>query len=122
MAIQYQKDYELLELNSFSDWHQARDNYRRLVHVWHPDKYIDRPEESPHAQNQFIELSRAFNNLRSFYRKNHRLPFQKITQLVTDSAEPLAHQRVQPIEDLTLASGILNKRKPSYKKGAFRPV
>jgi len=125
VAIQFQQDYQLLELNPVDDWDKATRNYRRLVHVWHPDRYAQRPRERIHAQQHFIELTKAFNNLRSFYRENHRLPFEAIKQSVADSPEPPAHQRVKP-EDVAVAeSSILNKRKPStqsHKSSPLKPL
>ncbi len=113
MAIQFQRDYELLELEPSSDWEQASASYRKLVHAWHPDRYAQRPRERVHAQQHFIELTKAFNNLRSFYRKNKRLPFEPIKQSVADAPEPPAHKRVKPADDAVMESSILNKRKPS---------
>lgn len=115
MAIQFQHDYQLLELDPLDDWNQASKNYRRLVHIWHPDRYAQRPRERVHAQNQFIELTKAFNNLRSFYRENHRLPFEQIKQAFADSPEPPEHRRLAPEDTAILELGILNKRKTSAK-------
>ena len=115
MAIQFQHNYQLLELDPSSDWETANKNYRRLVHVWHPDRFEQRPRERVHAQQQFIELTKAFNNLRAFYRENNRMPLQPMKQAVADAPEPPPHQRIVSDDELTLQSGILNKRKPSQK-------
>ncbi len=74
--IDYKQDYKLLELHDREDWQRARANYRRLVHIWHPDKYARRPRERQHAQQQFIALTKSYDNLRTFYRDNGRLPFE----------------------------------------------
>lgn len=115
MAIQFQENYELLELEAGDDWATANANYRRLVHAWHPDRFTNQPRERVHAQQKFIELTKAFNNLRAFYRENNRLPFERIQHAVADSPVPPAHQRVEPEDQAVLESGILNKRKPSSK-------
>jgi len=116
VAIQFQQNYELLELDPGADWDRANKNYRRLVHTWHPDRFAQRPRERVHAQQQFIELTKAFNNLRSYYRKNHRLPFEQIKHAISDPPEPPTHQRVSPEDKSVFEKGILNKRKPSLLK------
>ncbi len=74
----FKSDYEQLELNDRADWSQARANYRRLVHLWHPDKYAQRPRERNHAQQQFISLTKSYDSLKSFQRENGRLPFEPV--------------------------------------------
>jgi len=59
VAIQFQHNYQLLELKSDSDWAMAKKNYRRLVHACHPDRFAQKPRERMHAQQQFIERHRA---------------------------------------------------------------
>jgi hypothetical protein len=74
----FRPDYASLELNDRADWELLRANYRRLVHLWHPDRYVQRPQERVHAQTQFIELTKSYNNLRTFQREHGRLPFEPI--------------------------------------------
>ena len=115
MAIEYKLEYDLLELDPVDGWAQAKINYRRLVNGCHPDRYARRPREREHAQQQFIELTKAFNNLRSFYRENQRMPFERIRQSVADEPVPAEHLRVTPTDETVFQSGILNKRKPLPK-------
>lgn len=115
MAIEFQQNYALLELDPSADWAKANRNYRRLVHAWHPDRFAQRPRERVHAQQQFIELTKAFNSLRTFYRENHRMPFEQIKHAVADAPEPPPSQRVGSNDESMFESGILNKRKPSSK-------
>lgn len=115
MAIEYKLEYELLELDPIDGWDKAKQNYRRLVNSCHPDRFARRPRERIHAQQQFIELTKAFNNLRSFYRENQRMPFERIRQSVADNPVPAEHLRITPNDQVVLESGILNKRKPSPK-------
>ncbi len=72
----FAQHYKQLELHDRADWELARANYRRLVHLWHPDRFAQRPRERAHAQQQFINLTKSYNVLRNFYRKNKRLPFE----------------------------------------------
>lgn len=76
MQHDFKSDYEQLELDDRASWEQAKTNYRRLVHLWHPDRYAQRPRERTHAQQQFILLTKSYDNLKSFERENNRLPFE----------------------------------------------
>jgi len=111
VSTQYRRDYELLELDRISDWDAARANYRRLVNVWHPDRYSDRPDEQEHAQKIFIELTKSFNNLRNFYREKNRLPYQFEAIESVSQAEPHPEQRIETNESDVTQSGILKQRK-----------
>lgn len=72
----FKPDYQILELSDRASWKDARAHYRRLVHLWHPDKYTSRPREQVHAKQQFIALAKSFDNLKVFHRENDRLPFE----------------------------------------------
>lgn len=74
----YSADYAILELDDRANWAAAQANYRRLVHLWHPDKFEDRPRERDSAQRQFIALNKAYNSLRSYYKLKHRLPHEPL--------------------------------------------
>ena len=72
----FRPDYAILELKDRADWQTVRTNYRRLVHLWHPDRYAQRPRERAHAQQNFIVLTKSYTRLRSFYRRYGRMPFE----------------------------------------------
>ncbi|WP_088919944.1 J domain-containing protein [Granulosicoccus antarcticus] len=80
----FKLDYTLLELDDRADWEIVRANYRRLVHMWHPDRYAQRPRERIHAQQQFIALTKAYTQLRTFHRVHGRLPFEPIKKSTSD--------------------------------------
>ncbi len=117
MAIDFQHDYAELELEERANWAMAQINYRRLVNHWHPDRYVQRPRERVHAQQQFIELTISFNNLRTFYRQNKRLPFERITvKKAASSSTPSQQQQVNPAEADILDSSIINNRKTATRR------
>ena len=72
----FAQHYRQLDLDDNADWDSVRVNYRRLVHLWHPDRFEQKPRERANAQQKFIKLTKSYNVLRSFYRKHDRLPFQ----------------------------------------------
>ncbi|MFK8075897.1 MAG: hypothetical protein AB8B84_04885 [Granulosicoccus sp.] len=74
----FNADYANLRLENTADWKTARLHYRKLVHIWHPDKYSDKPRERIHAQKQFIALNKSYNHLKAFYKQYGSLPFQDI--------------------------------------------
>jgi len=112
----FKQDYKMLELHEFDTWKAARASYRRLVHKWHPDKYTHRPRERAHAQQQFIELTKSYNSLRSFYRANQRLPFESANQPTKARNES---ERKPRINDQYVEDSILGRegsaRSPQYE-------
>ena len=109
---QFALHYEELELNDRADWDAARASYRRLVHLWHPDKFTNRARERAHAQKRFIDLTKSYNELRDFYRKNQRLPFQSISAAegVKPPVQPDEHSRQEFTTDTqTLDSSVLSR-------------
>ena len=73
---QFARHYKTLELDDNASWNVVRGNYRRLVHQWHPDRFANRPREKVNAQQQFIDVTKSYNELRQFFRENSRLPFE----------------------------------------------
>jgi len=72
----FERDYQMLELDRDASWADARVSYKRLVNRWHPDRFNSRPREKQHAQERFIEVTKSYNNLRTFHRDHSRLPLQ----------------------------------------------
>jgi len=65
-------------INGYINWAEARRSYRHLVQQWHPDRFSDRPREKQLAQNRFVEITSAYNNLREFHREHSQLPLQDL--------------------------------------------
>ena len=85
MTHDFRQDYETLALDERADWQTALVTYRRQVNLWHPDRFVDRPRERAAAQRRFIQLTRAFDSLRAFHRRNRRLPFEPIRRAAPES-------------------------------------
>lgn len=113
----FTQHYRLLELNDRDDWETARVHYRRLVNLWHPDRFAQRPREKAHAQQQFINLTKSYNALRNFYRKNHRLPFQSAhaASKKVKTRQPPEPQTHRPAHDETTMDDNLLAREPSRR-------
>jgi len=111
VANTFRRDYEQLEIDDVADWATARGSYQRLVNIWHPDRYAQRPRERIHAQQRFIELTKSFNNLRTFYRAHNRLPYQRIQ--TQQSSQPKPAQTVRSARATVEESSLLRPRKES---------
>lgn len=104
--------YKQLELDDRADWAIARANYRRLVHLWHPDKFTGKPREREHAQQQFINLTKSYNELRDFYKENKRMPFQSMSSArgVYEPSPDVQNQSEEVVADSqTLDSSVLSR-------------
>lgn len=116
----FKHDYKLLDLDDRADWKNARASYRRLVHQWHPDKYSHRPREKVHAQQQFIELTKSYNSLRSFHRIHQRLPFEPASKNASFQTETPAsgdEKATKSAEQLnTFEKGILGRESEARTK------
>lgn len=99
----FRPDYAALELHGSADWEAVRSNYRRLVHLWHPDRYAQRPRERAHAQQQFISLTKSYTHLRNFHRRYGRLPFEptgkRLTTETMDTRNPSSKQDQRHLHD-----------------------
>ena len=91
-AHDFRPDYTILELDDRADWKTTRAQYRRLVHLWHPDRYAKRPRELEHAQQQFILLTKSYDNLKNFHRSYGRLPFEPSAGVAAKTEAKMANR------------------------------
>ena len=107
----FTEHYKHLELEHDADWDQARANYRRLVQVWHPDRFAQRPLERANAQKEFIKLTKSHTELRNFHRKHQRMPFQLARRVNTQqdaaSYDDAYDSGISDVSDLS--EGILHR-------------
>ncbi|MFK8081553.1 MAG: J domain-containing protein [Granulosicoccus sp.] len=119
---QFAEHYQQLEIDDRANWDSAQSSYRKLVHVWHPDKFTSRPRERLHAQQRFINLTKSYNALRDFYRTNQRLPFQSVHTASKDQKPKLEHDSQEPKRSASVAevdSSVLRRdpEKSAYSTG-----
>ena len=119
----FAQHYRQLDLDDNADWDGLRSNYRRLVHLWHPDRFAQKPRERAHAQQNFIKLTKSYNVLRNFYREHHRLPFQAAsaanTQHVASSNDDTQADR-QSVDDTVTMDSSVFQREPSQHAKSIR--
>ena len=113
----FSKHYKNLDLGNRATWDEVRTNYRRLVQQWHPDRFENRPRERANAQQNFINVTKAYKALRTFHRINNRLPFQSAHVANSDDATPVDETTARPTsrEPLSLDENLL-KRDPSMRQ------
>ena len=85
-AEQQQTDLCLktLGIETGNKWSDIEKQYRTLVQTWHPDRYSG--NDNAYAQDRFIEINSAFNQLRENYRKSGKTP-------TSSKAKPITQQR-----------------------------
>ena len=123
---EFARHYEHLELDDKADWDTAREKYRSLVNLWHPDRFAQRPREQIHAQQQFIDVTKSYKALRSFYRTNERMPFQsaRVTSQKHSKQTDHEHDASHLGDDVipsTEGSSILGRDKPKNGLAAVKP-
>ena len=72
----YQQSYEVLGLKGPADWHTVRSTYQRLALHHHPDRQKNGGVANAEAEanEQFIEITKAYHSLRDYHRRHHKLP------------------------------------------------
>ena len=123
---EFARHYEHLQLDDKADWNTAREKYRSLVNLWHPDRFSQRPREQIHAQQQFIDVTKSYKALRSFYKTNARMPFQSArvtSQKQTEKTDHIhdARHLGDDVIPSTEGAGILGRDKPKNGLAAVKP-
>ena len=76
--------YKVLELEYGASPEEAKQAYKDLAMVWHPDRFSDNPRLQQKAQEKLKVVNEAYANLRSYYRRER------------DSANKAPQQTQQP--------------------------
>jgi alpha-tubulin suppressor-like RCC1 family protein len=66
----------VLELEGYASIEEARDAYRTLSRVWHPDRFVDSPALAARANARQQQLNAAYRELTAAYRDG-RLPLPR---------------------------------------------
>jgi len=67
MTDEILRAYRSLDLEPGSSFEAAKQAYRELVRVWHPDRFQNDPRVQARAQEKLKEINRAYHQLQSFY-------------------------------------------------------
>lgn len=91
METDFKKHYDILDIHGPVDWATLQSTYRKLVNQWHPDRPHNANSDT-NAELRFIELTKSYNALRDYYRKNRKLPDVRRSYQYSDPeiAEPVS--------------------------------
>ena len=62
-TIEIERCYELLELEPGASVEEAKQAYRDVVDVWHPDRFTHNQRLQKKAEEKFKEMNRAYETL-----------------------------------------------------------
>lgn len=65
-----QRGFEILELNRHATLEDAKQAYKDLVNVWHPDRFSDNPRLRLRAENKLKEINLAFETVKASLKGN----------------------------------------------------
>ena len=67
MPMNIRRSFEILEIGADATEDEARQAYKDLVAVWHPDRFSHNPRLKKKAEEKLIEANLAFENVRAFF-------------------------------------------------------
>ena len=79
--------YRTLDLKPGCPWSQVKTSYRRLVRIWHPDRYQQEHPERLQAEERIKEINHAFRALENYYKEHGELPMP-VTQVMAHQPAP----------------------------------
>jgi curved DNA-binding protein CbpA len=63
------KSFEILELDHAATEEEARQAYKDIVNVWHPDRFSSNPRLKQRAENKLKEVNAAYETVKDFFQK-----------------------------------------------------
>jgi len=67
IPMNIRRSFEILEIGADATEDEARQAYKDLVAVWHPDRFFHNPRLKKKAEEKLIEANLAFENVRAFF-------------------------------------------------------
>jgi len=81
--------FEILELESGASPDEAKQAYKDIVNVWHPDRFSDNPRLKRKAEEKLKEVNVAYETVKSFLSGKREVePEQKTTPQAQAKVEP----------------------------------
>jgi curved DNA-binding protein CbpA len=84
--------YEILEIRSDASLDEAKQAFRDLVTIWHPDKYCNNSRLMEKADRKLKEINWAWEQLQAFHRERERIEEER-RRSVRKDAEQQSQQR-----------------------------
>lgn len=86
----YLRSYAALGLKPGSDWQEIRDAYRALIKKWHPDRFQQDSNNRKIAEEESMEITRAYKILADYYREHGATPTHPGIMPITPAHAPEA--------------------------------
>ena len=64
------RSFEILELDTAATEAEARQAYKDIVNVWHPDRFLNNPRLREKAEKKLKEVNAAYASIKVFIREN----------------------------------------------------
>jgi len=64
------RSFEILELHHAATEAEARQAYKDIVNVWHPDRFCSNPRLKQKAEKKLQEVNEAYETLKVFLKNN----------------------------------------------------
>src|SRR3990172_12279679 len=95
MTEHYLKNYRILGIPPGASWKQLRQTYKKLVNVWHPDRYQQNARKKRQAEEKTKEITRAYKELAEYHKKFGVLPLadEPETHEAEDAPPPIVPER-----------------------------
>jgi hypothetical protein len=87
MTEHFAKNYRILGIQPGDSWKQTRQAYKKLVNIWHPDRFQQDNRQKKLAEEKTKEITQAYKELAEYYKEFGDLP------LVTETAESARTER-----------------------------
>lgn len=88
-SITIQRSFEILELDQGATEADARQAYKDIVNVWHPDRFSANPRLKQKAEQKLKEVNVAYEAVKSFFQQ--REPSNGELREEVDNSAPKAH-------------------------------
>lgn len=84
----FEKNYRLLGIQPGADWKQVRRAYKKLVNLWHPDRFHHDPRQRKIAEEKTKEITRSYQELAEYFKKFGAPPAVPETAAAADRGSP----------------------------------
>lgn len=85
---QYSQFYRALNLNPDCTWEELRNAYRKLVRLWHPDRYAENDDKKAYAAEKIKEINTAFSALEKYFKEHDKLPSVDLSEVRRQTIRP----------------------------------
>ena len=76
------RSFEVLDLHPAATEAEARQAYKDIVNVWHPDRFCSNPRLKQKAEKKLKEVNEAYETVKDFL-QNHNNDGSKLHETVT---------------------------------------